>query len=440
VSFASWSSVINLGLSLLILFLLLVVDYLAITARAAYTQTNHARLLLLRDQMGERVNSTSVLLHYLPRIRASLNLVLLLVRFLAAGLCINLAFQLLQVAPLWALAVGLILGAFLWFWFEWAVESHANRNPEFWALRLNPLVKSLMWVLAFLVWLPLTASGEAQNGAVEFTSNVTEDELKTLVDAGQEEGVIQQGERRMIYSIFQLSDTLAREIMVPRIDMLALDVTTPLNDAVRALLRSGHSRVPVFEESVDNMLGLLYAKDLLRVWQEGSHLESLRDLLRPAYFVPEAKKADELLAEMQSQRIHMAVVVDEYGGVAGLVTLEDIVEEILGEIRDEYDQAEESPYLVDKDGDYIFQGRVDLDDFNEILGSQLPKDEADTIGGFIYSRLGRVPDVGDQVEENHLLLVVDQVSGRRIRKVRARWLPAESIDHEEIYENNGRDP
>jgi putative hemolysin len=440
VSFASWLSVINSGLTLLIFFLLLVVDYLAITARAAYTQTNHARLLLLRDQMGERVNSTSVLLHYLPRIRASLNFVLLLVRFLAAGLCINLSLQLLLETPLWTLVVGLILGAFLWFWFEWAVESSASKSPETWALRLNPLVKSLMWLLAILVWLPLTASGEAQNGAVEFTSNVTEDELKTLVDAGQEEGVIQQGERRMIYSIFQLGDTLAREIMVPRIDMLALDVTTPLNDAVRALLKSGHSRVPVFEESVDNMLGLLYAKDLLRVWQEGSQLESLRDLLRPAYYVPEAKKADELLAEMQSQRIHMAVVVDEYGGVAGLVTLEDIVEEILGEIRDEYDQAEESPYMVDKNGDYVFQGRVDLDDFNETVGSQLPKDEADTIGGFIYSRLGRVPDVGDQVEEGHLLLVVDQVSGRRIRKVRARWLPAESIDHEEIYENNGRDP
>jgi putative hemolysin len=432
--------VINISLTLLIFSILLVVDFLAITARTAYTQTNHARLLLLRDQMGERVNSTSVLLHYLPRIRASLNFVLLLVRFLAAGLCINLALQLLPVTPLWGLAGGLILGAFFWFWFEWAVESNASKNPETWALRLNPLVKSLMWLLAILVWLPLTASGEAQNGSVEFTSNVTEDELKTLVDAGQEEGVIQQGERRMIYSIFQLGDTLAREIMVPRIDMLALDVTTPLNDAVRALLRSGHSRVPVFEESVDNLLGLLYAKDLLRVWQEGSQLESLRELLRPAYFVPEAKKADELLAEMQSQRIHMAVVVDEYGGVAGLVTLEDIVEEILGEIRDEYDQAEESPYLVDKNGDYVFQGRVDLDDFNEILGSQLPKDEADTIGGFIYSRLGRVPDVGDQVEENHLLLVVDQVSGRRIRKVRARWLPAESIDHEEVYENNGRDP
>ncbi len=431
---------INLELTLFGFFILFFLDYLAISARAAYTQTNHARLLLLREQMEERVNSTSVLLHYLPRIRASLNLTLLVVRFLAAGLLINLALQLLPAAPLWARTGILILGAFLWFWFEWAVESHTNKNPEIWALRLNPLIKGLIWLLSIFVWLPLTASGEAQNGTVEFTSNVTEDELKTLVDAGQEEGVFQQGERRMIYSIFQLGETLAREIMVPRIDMLALDVTTPLNDAVRALLKSGHSRVPVFEESVDNMLGLLYAKDLLRVRQEGSQLDSLRDLLRPAYFVPEAKKVDELLAEMQSQRIHMAVVVDEYGGVAGLVTLEDIVEEILGEIRDEYDQAEESPYMMDKNGDYVFQGRVDLDDFNEILGSQLPKDEADTIGGFIYSRLGRVPDVGDQVEDNRLLLVVDQVSGRRIRKVRARWLPAEPIDHEEIYENNGRDP
>lgn len=431
---------INLELTLLGFIILLAVDYLAIAARTAYTQTNHARLLLLREQMEERVNSTSVLLHYLPRIRASLNFTLLVVRFLAAGLLIDLMLQLPLAAWFWALAGSIILGAFVWFWFEWVVESRVSRSPESWALRLNPLVKALMWALSIFTWLPLTTSGEAYDKAVEFTSNVTEDELKTLVDAGQEEGVFQKGERRMIYSIFQLGETLAREIMVPRIDMLALDVSTPLRNAVQALLKSGHSRVPVFEESVDNTLGLLYAKDLLRVWQEGSQIDSLKDLLRPAYFVPEAKKVDELLAEMQSQRVHMAVVVDEYGGVAGLVTLEDIVEEILGEIRDEYDQAEESPYMVDKNGDYVFQGRVDLDDFNEIMSSQLPKDEADTIGGFIYSRLGRVPDVGDQVEENNLMLIVEQVSGRRIRKVRACWLPVEPMDHEELYENNGRDP
>ena len=151
-------------------------------------------------------------------------------------------------------------------------------------------------------------------------------------------------------------------------------------------------------------------------------------MLRPAYFVPEAKKVDELLAEMQSQRIHIAIVVDEYGGVAGLVTLEDIVEEILGEIQDEYDQGEESPYQVLKNGEYIFLGRVDLDDFNEVMGSHLPTDEADTLGGFIYSQLGHVPSVGEHVQKDNIMLTVEQVSARRIRKVRARCLSTDVLE------------
>jgi CBS domain containing-hemolysin-like protein len=242
----------------------------------------------------------------------------------------------------------------------------------------------------------------------------------------------------MIYSIFQLSQTLAREIMVPRIDMLALEAQTPLVEAVDALLQSGHSRVPVYEETVDKTLGLLYVKDLLRAWREGNQPGSLHELLRPAYFVPEAKKVDELLAEMQSQRIHMAVVVDEYGGVAGLVTLEDIVEEILGEIRDEYDQGEEAPYQVLKNGETLFLGRVDLDDFNEIMGSELPKDEADTLGGYIYSQVGRVPSVGEVVQKDNLVLTVEQVSARRIRKVRARWLPFEKDKGEQAKSGEQR--
>jgi CBS domain containing-hemolysin-like protein len=144
--------------------------------------------------------------------------------------------------------------------------------------------------------------------------------------------------------------------------------------------------------------------------------------------VPEAKKVDELLTEMQAQRIHMAVVVDEYGGVAGLVTLEDIVEEILGEILDEYDQAEESPYEALPEGGYVFQGRIDLDDFNEIVAGDLPKDEADTLGGFIYSVLGRVPANGEQVQVDSLLLTVEQVSGRRIRKVRVQQIPTGEME------------
>ena len=178
----------------------------------------------------------------------------------------------------------------------------------------------------------------------------------TMVDAGQEDGIFEVGEREMIYSIFGLHDTLAREIMVPRIDMLALDVNTPLDVAVDALLKTGYSRVPVYDDTVDKTLGLLYAKDLLRVWRQGEQGLDLGGLLRPVHFIPEAKRVDELMAEMQAQRIHMSIVIDEYGGVAGLVTLEDIVEEILGEIQDEYDQAEEAPYQEIDEHEFVFLG------------------------------------------------------------------------------------
>jgi CBS domain containing-hemolysin-like protein len=247
-----------------------------------------------------------------------------------------------------------------------------------------------------------------------------------MVDAGQQEGVLEEDEREMIYSIFQLGDTLVREIMVPRIDITAIDVQSPIPQAIDNLLASGFSRVPVYEETVDNILGLLYTKDILRFWREGIQAKSLRDLLRPPYFVPEAKKVDELLAEMQSQRIHMAMIVDEYGGIAGLVTLEDIVEEIVGEIQDEFDQAEESPFQQIDQDEYIFQGRITLDDFNEVMGSHLPSEEADTLSGFIYNRIGRVPTVQEMIRVNGLILTVEMVIGRRIRKVRARHSPSAS--------------
>jgi CBS domain containing-hemolysin-like protein len=230
----------------------------------------------------------------------------------------------------------------------------------------------------------------------------------------------------MIYSIFQFGDTLAREIMVPRIDILALEIHTSLQNAIEVLTRSGHSRVPVYEDTVDNIIGFLYAKDLLRYrTDEGTLLEN-RDLLRPAYFVPETKKADELLAEMQARRFHMAIVVDEYGGVAGLVTLEDIVEEIIGEVRDEYDQSEELLYTNVGPQEYIFQGKIALNDFNELMDTHLNTDEADTLAGYIYGEIGRVPVGGEKITVENIELTVEQVLGQRIRKVRARRLQTDS--------------
>jgi CBS domain containing-hemolysin-like protein len=304
-------------------------------------------------------------------------------------------------------------------------------------MRLAPYVRSLTVILSPLLVLPL-AIGRRKGEAQEPVSTVTEAELKSMVDAGHEGGVLEGDERQMIYSIFELGDTLVREIMLPRIYINALEVSTPLAEAVDALVKSGHSRMPVYAESVDNILGLLYAKDLLRVWnqvlagnqalagRQGEQIDSLRSLLRPATFVPEAKKVDELLEEMQAGHVHMAMVVDEYGGIAGLVTLEDIFEEIVGEIQDEYDQSEEAPYILVGEGEYVFQGKVDLRDFNEVMGSQLPTEETETLGGFIYEQVGRVPSSGENLQVGDISLTIEQVTGRRIRKVRAKKQPTET--------------
>jgi len=292
-------------------------------------------------------------------------------------------------------------------------------------MRLSSYTRIIYLAMSPMLALPFLLTNSAEPNQ---EGTMTETELISLVEAGQEEGVLEQEEQKMIVSIFRLGDTLVREIMVPRIDVLALEVHTPLDEALDAIKQAGHSRVPVFKDSVDNILGLLYAKDLLGIWREGRHEVSLSDHLRQAYFVPEAKKADELLTELQAKRIHMAIVVDEYGGVAGLVTLEDIVEEIVGEIRDEYDQAEELLYQAINEHEYLFQGRIDLDDFNDIMGTALPNSEADTLSGLIYSRIGRVPTAGDNVQVNDLQLTVEQVSGQRIRKVRALRLDSSSAN------------
>ena len=318
---------------LIVIFPVLVLDLIAVAIRTAYLETNYTRLLTMRDGSEQRVNRALPVIQTLPRVRASLNLILVILRFSLAGLVLAFTYTLAVNNQLVAVAV-LVLAALLLFWFEWLVERYIMRSPEIWAVRFVPVVRVLIGLLALPVALPMALSGDS-NGEGGITSSVTEDEFKTMVDAGPEGGFVDEGERRMIQSILRFGDTLAREIMVPRIDMQALDVDTSLPKAVDAFVNTGYSRVPVYEETVDNTLGMLYAKDLLHVLRAGEEIGSLRDLLRPAYFVPEAKKVDKLLDDMQSQLIHIAIVVDEYGGVACLVTFEDIVEVIFGEFQDE---------------------------------------------------------------------------------------------------------
>ena len=222
---------------------------------------------------------------------------------------------------------------------EWGLDAWAARHRQGWALSLAR--GALLWLRLGRPLLSL-----AERLQLASVSNLfAEETLEALAQvASGEEGALEGEERHMLSSIVRFGHTLAREIMVPRIDMAALEVGASVQDALDTFIRTGFSRLPVYRETIDHIVGLLYAKDLLRVWREGREVDSLEPLLRPAYFVPEAKKVDELLAEMQARRIHMAIVVDEYGGVAGLVSLEDIVEEIVGEIQDEYDQGEAKPY------------------------------------------------------------------------------------------------
>jgi CBS domain containing-hemolysin-like protein len=217
--------------------------------------------------------------------------------------------------------------------------------------------------------------------------------------------------------------------MIPRMDIEALEINTSIEVALGKFLESGHSRIPIYDEKIDNIEGLLYAKDLLSLWHSGDlKSRSIRDLMRPAYFMPEDKRADLVLKEMQDSKIHLAVVVDEYGGTAGIVTIENLIEEIVGDIQDEYDIDEEDEFIRQGEHEYVIDASMDLDDFNELLNVDMPTEESDTLGGFIYGQLGRVPRVGEVIDdpEHHLVLRVDSIDGRRIRKVHVTRINAVS--------------
>lgn len=244
-----------------------------------------------------------------------------------------------------------------------------------------------------------------------------EQALEQMVEASERAGLIESDEHAMISGILELNRTLVREIMVPRIDVVAIEVGTPLRDALDVVIAGAHSRVPIYEESIDRVIGLLYAKDLLKALREADPAVSLRDLMRPAHFVPESERLDELLQELQRAKVHMAIVVDEYGGTAGIVTIEDVLEEIVGEIQDEYDTTEEPLIERVSENEGIFNARVNVDEVNDALGLTLPT-ESDTLGGLVYQRLEKMPKVGDQVRVGEVTIEVQSVIGRRIKKVR----------------------
>ena len=265
----------------------------------------------------------------------------------------------------------------------------------------------------------------------------TETELRELVDLAEASAVIESGERKMIHSVFELGDTIVREVMVPRTDVVYIEHYKNLRQTMSLFLRSGFSRVPVIEDNLDNIVGIAYLKDIVRRDFEAPDVEftqRIDEVMRPVYWVPESKPADALLSEMQAKRQHIAVVVDEYGGTAGLVTIEDVLEEIVGEITDEYDEEQVEVETLD-DGSLRVSSRYPIDDLDELFGFDVEEDDVDSVGGLMAKHLGRVPIPGSHVVAHGLRFEAEEASGRRnkIGSVLIRRVPTddESEDDDE---------
>jgi putative hemolysin len=321
-------------------------------------------------------------------------------------------------AVLWT-AVG-VLGV-LYVVTEALPKALALRHVDSIALRTAPVAR-LLWMIVPLRWLGAALASfvgertESSDGSAP-SNGVSEEELLALAEEAAASDAIDSAERELIESIIEFGDTIARNIMVPRPDMVVVQKDFRVVDAIEVVILNGYSRVPACGEGIDDVVGVVHAKDLMRADRDGRGEELVDTLLRPVRFVPETKRIAPLLREMQAEKFHLAVVVDEYGGTAGLITLEDLLEELVGEIVDEFD-VEQSMIEDLGDGSFRVNGKVARYDFEELIGSDLPEGDWDTVGGLVFTTLGHVPRVGESVRVGSHELVVERVHGRRIARVR----------------------
>lgn len=277
------------------------------------------------------------------------------------------------------------------------------------ALRIiRPFSAGFNWISRLVVAL--------LGGVSSGSQSVTEAEIKELVDAGEKDGAIEESEKQMIHSIIEMGDTRVKEVMVPRVDMVCLDIETPMEEVLETMSREKLSRMPVYENSLDTIVGILHIKNILNSWRRGVKDMRAIEFITMPHFVPETAKVSDLIKEFQMRHLQMAIVVDEYGGTAGLVTMEDLVEEIVGEIKDEYDEA--TPLIKkQEDGSYVLDSKVSIDEFNQTFGTSLPTEEYQTVGGFVLWYLKRMPKKNEVIDYDKLRFTVFEADRKRIYKL-----------------------
>jgi magnesium and cobalt exporter, CNNM family len=386
-------------------------------AETAFTRVSRIRLLALEEEGDKRARRVLRLLEH-PEI--TLNSILLLVlgcQLIGATILGTVLEPALGAA---GVAVGIVLEIFVVFTlFEVVPKTFALQHSEQAALFLSPLLAFVtrFWPLRVLTRGFIGIANVILPGkGLRHGPFVTEEEILTMADVAAQEAAIETEERELIHSIFEFGDTVVREVMLPRTDMVAVEADATVDEAIEMAISAGKSRLPAYEDSIDDILGLVFLKDLVARSSGGGGSEPVRQSLRPAHFVPESKRVAELLREMQTEKFHMAVVVDEYGGTAGLVTMEDLLEEIVGEITDEYDVDEPTVERL-PNGSWRVPGRTPIDEVNDLLHADLPQEEWDTVGGLVFNTLGHVPVEGECVNADRLEFCAERVQGRRIISV-----------------------
>ncbi len=420
---------------IVIIVLLTLVEAVFVAAEIALVTVRRTRLQQLADEGSRAAKRVQRVISQPARFLAVIQLGVTFVGFLAsafAAVSLNeeLAGALAGIPalrsisqPLALIVVTMLLALFTIVFGELVPKSLALAHTERYALTLSWLIEGLQTVLRPVVWFltRVTRAVTRMLGSSEVSpATMSTEELKLIVERGGEQGILEAEEEQMINAVIELSERRLHEVMVPRTSISALPATATIEECIDAILRDGHSRIPIYEDSVDSVVGILYAKDLLAFLKDPDmERPPVRSILRTPLFVPESMSIDDLLHEFQRRKVHIAIVLDEYGGTAGLVTIEDLLEEIVGEIQDEYDVEEP---MVERlsENEVRMDGRAAADELAELFDVQLgleDEDEYDTIGGLVYHRIGGVPQPGDQVRVADLTLTVESTDGRRVGKV-----------------------
>jgi putative hemolysin len=417
---------------IIVIVILLVASGLLALAETALVRMNRIKAKSMVDEKRRGARQLARLVEQPAQFLNPILLLVLICQLVSATLVGVVAEHLLG-------GIGVLVGAVfevvvIFVFFEAVPKNWAVHNPERAALFTAPIVTTLVrfppihFVSSLLIGLAnliIGSSGETEDGIRP--SYITDSELKAMADVAHEENVIEHEERTFIHSVIDFGDTVVREVMVPRPDMVAVEADTTVTGALETALAAGYSRLPVHEQQIDDVVGIAYTKDLVRAERVGKGEQSVRSSARAAVFIPESKEVSALLRQMQEEKFHMAIVVDEYGGTAGLVTLEDLLEELVGEIVDEFD-VEEPDVERQPDGSVVVSARYAVDDADELLDAELPQGAWDTVGGLMLDLVGRVPDDGDSVEVDGFRLTALDVRGRRIGRVRIeRVAPAEPV-------------